>query len=156
MRGDAWKLFYAKGYDLVIPTNAGWTKDGRNVMGAGLAKEAKEVCENGAHIVDLAALYGGLCRTGSSRVYLEPLRLILVPSKPLLRDKPWLSWRQPSDGWTIKESLEWLVEHRDVFRECVGVPLLGAGNGRLDPVFVKGLIEASLGRYPKFIGIKGK
>lgn len=155
-RGDAWELFYAKGHDLVIPTNAGWTKDGRNVTGAGLAKQACEHIANRFNEFDLAALYGGLCRTGADRVYLKPLGLILVPSKPLRRDKPSLSWKRHADMGTVRQSLEWLVRYQGMFSKRVGVPLLGAGNGRLDPVMVKKVIELYLGPHSRFIGIEGK
>jgi len=31
---------------IVVPTNMGWRKDGRNVMGAGVAKQARDRCGN--------------------------------------------------------------------------------------------------------------
>ncbi len=149
--GDIWD--YEGNWDIVIPTNAGWRKDGRNIMGRGLARQAAK--ELAVQSVDLPLVYGKYCQLGQPRVYLVEHHLILVPTKPLIEDAPHLSWKQDADIRTVEDSLVWLFAHSNVFRKRVAVPLLGAGNGGLLVARVKNLMEAVLGNDTsgKFVGI---
>lgn len=151
VRTDLWQL-YADGATVVIPTNSGWTKMGMNVMGRGLACQAATIIEERFAGLSLPALYGGLCRTGQPRVYLRSLDLILVPTKPRV-GPPHLAWRGKAVWTTVEQSLEWLKTHAAVFDKPVAVPLLGAGNGGLDPEVVRVLIEDWLGKQSDVIGV---
>ena len=130
--------WYNMGRTIVVPTNAGWTKEGANVMGAGIAKEIANV------VPDLPAVYGKYCQSEETRVYLPEMRLILVPSKPLIPDTPWLSWKQNADPKTVRESLSWLQANAKKFPTPVYVPLIGAGNGKLTPEAVSSLMDTLL------------
>jgi hypothetical protein len=144
--GDIW-IYWKLGSAIVIPTNAGWKSDGTNVMGAGLAKQAA------AQFSDLTLRYGRNCKEKSPYQYYKDLRLILVPSKLLNEEKPYLSWQGDSDINVVKESLIWLNTNADSFEsDKVYVPLLGAGNGHLDDDVIKKIMKEHL-KHPKFFGV---
>jgi hypothetical protein len=115
----------------VIPTNIGWKKDGLNVMGRGLARQAAQ------RFPDLAREYGNTCRQmvevdGSDRFLATHEALILAPVKPLAAN-PALSWRQPASVDLIRWTAEELARLNVWYKWAVAVPLLGCGNGQLDP-----------------------
>lgn len=138
-----WKL----GSTIVVPTNAGWKKTGENVMGAGIALEMSKL------IPDLPLQYGVHCQNKTPRIHLVQHRIICVPSKPLNPKAPHLSWQQDADPKTVKESLEWLENNADTFPDLVYVPIIGAGNGRLDKELVKDLMTRTL-KNEKFVGVE--
>lgn len=130
--GDIWR-FHPHSW-VVIPTNLGWTKDGKNVMGAGLAKQAAQ------KFPDLPAWYGALVRTAATWerygwtrkvTYHTERRLVMFPVKPLIQDAPHFSWRQDADLTLIEGSAIHLAETapKDA---ATCVPLVGCGNGKLD------------------------
>jgi len=145
-KGDIW-IYHKLGKIIVIPTNGGWKSDMSNVMGRGLAKQASEKFTN------LPLRYGKDCVHLQSYQYYKDLRLILVPSKKLNEKHPYLSWQQESDKDTVTTSLEWLQQNVDSFEsDKVYVPILGAGNGKMQ----KGLVEELMDKIlidPKFIGV---
>lgn len=127
---------------IVIPTNYGWKDNGSNVMGRGLASQALE------RYPHVARAYGKHCREHYAKtedVFEVPifryLNLILAASKPLNVMSPWLSWKQKSHPDTIRSSLEQLKG----LLVPVAVPLLGAGNGGLDPKTIQELTVSILG-----------
>lgn len=130
--GDIWR-FHPHSW-VVIPTNLGWTKNGKNVMGAGLAKQAAQ------RFPDLPDWYGGIIRTAASLdppervmvLYDAAKRLALFPVKPLIPDAPHFSWRQDADLTLIEGSTINLAKTAPKnVPTCV--PLVGCGNGKLDP-----------------------
>ncbi|MCK9428789.1 MAG: hypothetical protein M0R17_02110 [Candidatus Omnitrophica bacterium] len=144
-QGNLW-VWHKLGSTIVIPTNEGWKHDGSNVMGAGLAKEAREV------YTELPKIYGRDCQLLTSRVYYPDYRLILVPSKPLNVKSPHLSWQGNANINTVTKSLKWLQDISESLPEKVYVPLIGAGNGQLDPELIKELMDKIL-ISEKFIGV---
>lgn len=144
--GDIW-IYHKLGNCIVIPTNAGWKQNGENVMGAGLALQASEKYPN------LPLVYGLACKNGKPYFYDEINRLFLVPTKPLIKDKPWLSWSQSAKEETIISSLTWLVDTATLLTfKKIYVPLLGAGNGGMNEYKVRDLMEKYL-KSEKFVGV---
>ncbi len=139
----SWKM----GKTIVIPTNAGWKHNGENVMGRGIAAQIAKL------IPDLPRIYGEHCKNLNPRVYLVEHRLIMLPSKPLIKAEPHMSWNQDADPNTVKESLIWLQEQEKQLPNEVYVPIIGAGNGNLDKSMIKGLMN-SIFTSDKFIGLE--
>ena len=137
---NLWNLHESGGW-VVIPTNLGWKRNGDNVMGRGLALQAK------AKFPNLPSEYGMFCRWRSEEVSRTGLlcidrgrKLILAPTKPLRVDSPWLSWQGKSSKALVVRSLEelkgWFANNR-----CnLGLPLLGTGNGCLNREEIRDLI----------------
>ena len=122
---------YHSNYWMVIPTNIGWTKDGRNVMGAGIAKVAKH------KFPGIDEYYGKKCRAGErSIVPFIRYRLIFFPTKRLNEAKPYLSWQNASDFNLIEACLFDLVHLVEDNQIDVAIPLVGTGNSKLDPNLV--------------------
>jgi hypothetical protein len=112
---------------IVVPTNVGWREDGRNVMGAGLAKFAS------ARYRMLPLDYGRWCQMHESDIYIDnDNKIICAPSKALVKSQPWASWRGKADRATIRNSFSqlkaWVEAHADA---VVKLPLFGAGCGGL-------------------------
>ena len=132
---------------IVIPTNAGWRADGSNVTGAGLAKQAAE------RFPDLPAWYGLVCRREQRLDRVPPPALhwprdaagpalVLVAVKPCDLTQPHLSWDQPARLELVERGLFGLQQMTETPR--VAVPLLGCGNGGLDPRVVLPLMRRLL------------
>lgn len=129
--GDLWS--YVQTHAIAVPTNIGWTKDGRNVMGRGVAKQAAE------RYPGLASWYGAYCRERSVEagvVSWSPVsdvaEIVLFPTKPLAAD-PALSWRGSASLWLVEHSawqLYRLCASGGIHRS-VALPLVGCGNGNL-------------------------
>jgi hypothetical protein len=143
--GNIW-IYYKLGSTIVIPTNEGWKHDGSNVMGAGLAKDAAQIFS------ELPKIYGRDCQLLTTRVYYKDYRLILIPSKPLNVKSPHLSWQGVANIATVAKSLRWLQDTKDNYPEKVYIPLIGTGNGGLDPDLIKELMDKVL-TSEKFIGV---
>ena len=136
--GDIWKHL-GEGRYVVIPTNLGWKKDGCNVMGAGLAKDATR------RYPTLAKWYGGVCEATADapQVIACPFApLIMFPVKPLNKLQPWMSWKQKADLKLIEQSARQLYEWPDPYP--IAVPLVGCGNGQLDMYEVRPILEKYL------------
>ena len=127
-RGDIWKV--ANDLDLiVVPTNIGWTRNGTNVMGRGVARQAAQQEDP-----MLPAWYGRECeRLGADTPVLARGRVILFPVKPLIEQTPWMSWAQPARLELIERSFDQLrYLKRPDKRSKILIPLVGCGNGSLD------------------------
>ena len=129
--GDIWDEKYdAPEFRRVVPTNIGWKHDGENVMGRGVARDAAR------RYPELARRYGGVCQANAGRLsflfWYE--NLILFPVKPLNLQQPHLSWRSAANLQLISESTR-LLAKQDVDKQIV-LPLVGCGNGGLDPSVV--------------------
>lgn len=157
---DIWS--FGDDYYKVVPTNLGWRKDGANVMGAGVAKQATE------RYPELAAKYGGICRAieaGCSPTVAGKVSdewkggliaryqdLILLPVKPLNEEKPWLSWQQEARLDLVTESVRELAIWDDagfLDRHTV-LPMVGCGNGKLPPTKVLPILFHFLGERENF------
>src|SRR3990172_6948668 len=126
---NIWSL--AKTHTIVIPVNMGWKADGRNVMGRGLAKQAAE------KYPELPVWWGGVCqqlRWFTPVVPYHAESLIMFPTKKL-SDPPSLTWRNKSDPELIICGLSQLRVWSYRFSR-VALPLVGSGNGGLDPEVV--------------------
>jgi hypothetical protein len=136
--GDIW-FWHKMGHSIVVPTNEGWKSDGTNIMGAGIAKQASEKFPN------LPLEYGRLCQKKCSHVILDNYHLVLVPTKPLVSAKPFLSWKQDADYKVVENSLYWIQEHiSDVKTPKLYVPILGAGCGKLEKREIENMMNKIL------------
>lgn len=120
---------------VVVPTNIGWTSDGKNVMGAGVARAAKERCPG------LDRTYGTMLMSMGGNAPVIPLAnhsLIMFPTKPLAALAPWASWKGDSSLTLVEKSLRQL---RDLgITDKVSLPMVGCGNGRLQSALVTRLM----------------
>lgn len=138
---NIWDL-HAKSYWVCIPVNIGWDKNDCNVMGRGLAREASH------RYPELDKWYGRLCRKFKDNVDIciyNPGKLLMVPTKPLNEEKPWLSWQSNSSLKLIARSLRQLVacaSQENLHK--IAVPYLGCGNGGLAPIVVFPLLNSIL------------
>lgn len=144
--GDLWD-FYPDHW-IVIPTNAGWRKDGSAVMGRGVAKQAADRWPN------LPKRYGSECRRCSGYPFVvayPPKKMILFPTKPLFKLMPELSWQQPASLELIERLLPSLM-YITSEAEKVFLPALGCGAGELTidqvyPILEKYLAPAKVDYY---------
>ena len=125
---DIWDAKPIDGF-IVVPTNIGWKKNGENIMGAGLAKEAAE------RYFELPKLYGKWCKEHSRNIYVnDKLRVICAPTKALNEEEPWLSWKNKSEPRLVllsymkilRLALGWLDGSEIKSIKC---PILGSGKG---------------------------
>ena len=156
--GDIWELV-EEGFHLVIPVNIGWTHKGANVMGRGLAKQAVDVYGHGVAEwlgKTQREVYEVFKESGNDpndpetiALFLfshEKHPLIFFPTKPLNTDAPNLSWQDDADIDIIRGGLAKFSHFlSEMGINKAAVPLLGAGNGGLDPGMIKELIEEVLG-----------
>lgn len=137
-RGDIWKLVAS--HLLVIPTNIGWKpRDGRNVMGKGLALQAA-----GKHPY-FPLWYGLECmkKRAETPVLLYPhAPLIAFPVKPLNEATPWLSWKSKADLGLIERSAKQLAEMKT--DHPVAVSMVGCGAGGLEMADVRPILDKYL------------
>ena len=149
-RRDVWD-WYRRGYNVVVNTNIGWGQEGRNNMGAGLARQAAQ------RFPDLNLKYGAYCRELVLRAspekikiplvaFYEQERLVMLPVKPFLDPhNPERSWDQLASLALIEKSVIALALGIKARRpgaggQCYVMTLPGAGNGGLSPVEVYKLV----------------
>lgn len=136
-RGNLWD--YEKTHYLVIPTNIGWTKDGKNVMGRGLALQAAK------RYPYLAKWYGLWCQERKERTPVLVYRegpLILFPVKPLDQAHPSFSWKKKADLGLIERSAKELAAVK--VDRPVAVSMVGCGNGGLEMSLVRPILDRHL------------
>lgn len=134
---------------IVIPTNLGYTKDNKNVMGRGLAL----VIKNKYQGIDL--WYGKKCKerhlNNDDRhlCLVSNLRLIFFATKSLNKEYPHLSWQQNSCLETIEQSCKELKEMLDTILQPrnIYMPYVGCGNGNLDKSLVVQILEKYFDNY---------
>ena len=147
-RGDIWSFHTLRW--IVIPTNAGWRRDGENVMGRGLARDAA------LRWPELPAWYGQVLQEDPDRAGVAryaPGHLLTFPTKPR-QVLPWTSWRYPATIEQITMSCDELgrsldSEWPDI--DAIALPLVGCGNGGLEPAVVRPVLEEFFGRDPRFV-----
>jgi len=131
IRGDLW-TFHEEDEWIVITTNGAVRKDGRAVMGRGIAFEAsKRFPKLSKHLGEL------LLREGNIVHVFNSLRLLTLPVK--------YHWSEKASMDLIYHSVEQLMERVDDKRlNQVYMVRPGCGNGKLDWSFVKPRIEPLL------------
>lgn len=142
IKGNLWIHYGVSLEKVVIPTNIGWKTNGKNVMGAGLAKVAAEVLDP-----DLPGWYGGFCKIHEENtpVVESPKGMILFPVKPLNKSAPHMSWKQPADLKLIERSTIELAELGKKLKDHrIFVPTVGCGNGGLEISDVRPILEKHL------------
>lgn len=146
--GDIFALSNFLRDEIVIPTNPGWTKAGRNVMGRGLALQARK------RFPGVDEWYGEFCMQHKGhppvcRERFSGLRgartLIFAPTKPFNEAQHWMSWQGKSDLTVIEQSLRELATYVPKLEGGkIWVPLLGCGNGGLQRDTVRELMDRYL------------
>jgi len=151
LRGDIWKLATPSDW-ICVTTNIGWRRDsGDGIMRAGIAGQAHArhpILESqwGRH----CQVYGDQTPIMAYEVRGTPRGLLLVPTVPLDRAQPWLSWKQGSSLKLVRRALDNLVslaQHPEQLLSPVApdmrilVPPLGQGCGRLSPDDVQPLFD---------------
>lgn len=136
-RGNLWNFLNVSDSKIVVPTNIGWDRFGKNVMGRGVAREAAELNP------DLPNWYGKHCQ--ELREYTGVLVtpdgiMILFPTKKLNPKAPHLSWKNLSTIDLIEKGLKELTE----IPGRIYLPALGCGNGGLRLSEVRPLMEKYL------------
>lgn len=127
--GDLWD-FYKDGYWVVIPTNGTVKRDGKAVMGAGLALDAARA------FPDLPKKLGALLNDNGNHVrIIVDYRLIIFPTKK--------HWMDNSTLGLIKQSASELKKllKTDLKDVKVCSPRVGCGLGKLSWDKVKPLLE---------------
>lgn len=116
--GDLWDL-HTQGFCIGVPTNGDYRRDGRAVMGAGVALAAAQLFPN------LPILLGAKLRaTGNHAYYWPEFRLVTLPTKE--------AWTRPSTlrriEQTAREAVH-LTDHHGL--TAIYCPRLGCGLGGL-------------------------
>lgn len=130
--GNIWD-FHSKGRWVVITTNGEIKKDGSNIMGRGIAKQAA------TKFPKLPYELGSKLAISGNKVYVfDAYKIITLPTKN--------SWREPSKLELIERSLKELVRWANTPRKHgkFYLPRAGTGNGKLDWKQVKPLFELYL------------
>ena len=134
-RGNIWS--YHPSHYIVIPTNVGWRKNGKNVMGRGLARQAAE------RYPELPRWYGRLCKGHGSIIGIFHNDLIMFPVKPLNESAPHLSWKSKASLKLIEASVEKLAFLKTNYMDDrpVAIPMVGCGNGGLEMSEVRPILD---------------
>lgn len=166
LEGNIWDLS-TPADTIVIPTNVGWkSSDGKNPMGKGLAFQASK------RFRFLPKLYGDFCKKYKNLTPILPIRvprwchiLLLVPTKELNEDKPYLSWHGNTSADALVTRLKQLQHFAQSFvitgetypyytpDRRILVPALGSGHGGLPKGLVETLLTSFL-THPSFIFVK--
>lgn len=144
--GDIWE-WHDRGIPIVVPTNIGYTRLGLNVMGRGVAGQAKK------RYPELAQFIGLRCMAAreTTPVIWWQKKIILFPTKPFNPERPWFSWHSKSDLALIERSAEQLSRFpRKYGLAEIALPLVGCGNGALLPGDVLPVLDKYLGG-PEFV-----
>ena len=144
---DIW-VEYQKGHYVCIATNGGWDKNGLNVMGAGMARQAADRfrnirkdygswLQNHPRMAESAHAITDVEIISDENLSRYCNRLIFVCTKPLQsRDLPHLSWNAPCKMETIRENcvqMEIAANSVSLQLHPIQTTLLGTGCGGLDP-----------------------
>ncbi len=153
---DLWKL-HDDGLLICITTNYGWRRDGSNVMGRGIAREAAD------RYPRLPYEYGKFCKSWRKKIpflnyipvyYSKKCNLLLFGTKELNPSAPHLSWKSESSIQQIQYSCATLIRWCQIvggFNSTPGkkvyLPRPGCSNGLLDWVDVRPVIAPILPDY---------
>lgn len=149
---------------ICIPTNLGWNNATENVMGAGLAKQAKKRYPKlpkhlgmKYHHVQMRFHVGVREKSINEDppiirfIMPDGVELAMLPSKKLVKP-PYLSWKQKSNIQLIAKGLHRfrsLVENDFFEHMFFAIPLIGAGNGGLSEELVKVTLRRIVGDLPE-------
>ena len=134
--GNLWDYFGKEGYICCIPTNGVVNKLGKNIMGAGLAKEANQRLSNSSFKLDEAV--GKLINKKGNHVVgvkIGDNKIIMFPTKD--------HFKNPSSISLICRSCRELKEKLPKGHQAV-LPRIGCGMGGLDWTMVKASIQSIL------------
>lgn len=130
IKGNIWD-FYKKDPEafICITTNGFVKNNGECVMGAGVAKEAKDKFKG------LATLLGSLIKKKGNNVFMLPgEKIFSYPTKH--------NWFEDSDLQLIEKSAKQLIKYINEYKiPRVYLPRPGCGNGKLKWKDVKPVIE---------------
>jgi hypothetical protein len=133
INGDIWDL-HAMGYWVVVPTNGNTDRDGRAVMGAGVALQAA------IKFPEIRMMLGNALAHDGNQVYVFPKqRVITFPTKN--------HWKNDSEYPLIHRSAQ---ELQRITKSWLGIkpficsPKLGCGLGNLDWNAVKEILDTYL------------
>lgn len=143
---------------LTVPTNVGWKKDGVNPQGAGIAKQLKENFKDQNYALE----YGLICHyyhkidqlKDKSMSYCHTSKdeqILFFATKPLNKEKPYLSWQQNSTMEQIKASMKEFKSFIDYQEEIILFSLVGSGNGGLDKNMIQEYLIKELKNYNNII-----
>jgi len=123
VQGDLWKTAHENSGWIVVPTNMLCRKDGKAVMGAGVAKDAAELYP------DLPVNLGEYLRSGAKPLLYIEHPIICLPTK--------VDWRDPSDLDLIENGCFELANFARVLHSLnnyspIYLPRLGCGLGGLN------------------------
>jgi hypothetical protein len=153
--GDIWERFGPYKNVVMVTTNLGWNRDGKAIMGAGIALDAAK------RFPDILDWYGSQCQLRAKnpemadRIQFAPYDVVrsqsilgFFPTKTLDRKNPHLSWKQDSSLDLIERTTIVLRERcLHYWRTCqVFMPWPGCGNGNLTKKQVKPILMKHLGK----------
>jgi hypothetical protein len=142
--GNIWDIVDEGGWDaLAITTNGYVAKNGRAVMGRGIAKEAAD------RFPELAGQLGTAIKNFGNIVHVfsgyAPYDLVSFPVKPVFGPHSEPGWQAKADPQLIYSSSKELVFFADRYGwKDVLLPRPGTGNGRLHWDVVKRIIQPIL------------
>lgn len=128
-KGNIWD-FHQKGWFVLITTNLIIKQNGRAVMGAGIAKQARDSFK------DLDLRYAKALRKKEPLYFEKANRLVLFPTKH--------NYKEDSDIELIIENLKKLAKYPMI---PIAMPKLGCANGNLNWEDVYPHIERELGHF---------
>jgi hypothetical protein len=140
--GNIWDLYPT--HVIVITTNLTLNSEGSNIMGKGLALQAKQRFKAlpkfyGSWLRGQTTLSGIITARAEEPLYAARFNVICFPTK--------YHWRQPSDLRLIEQNCNWLVnflwQNPD---NKVALTIIGTGAGRLSKTQVLPLLEKYFGR----------
>lgn len=138
--GNIWDFHHLNNY-VVIPTNLGWNKQKENIMGAGLALQAREI------FPELPVKYGKFLMENPVHhgvVLYKDYNIICFPTKKRNTEQPWLSWQQKSDLELIEKGCVNLAEITKNINKTIAIPMVGCGCGELHPNDVRKILDKYL------------
>jgi hypothetical protein len=127
--GNLWELADSGCDALVITTNGYVRRDGRAVMGKGIAKEAAD------RYLELPGMLGLALRKEGNHCFVfayQPYDIVTFPVKPTFGPNYEPGWRMRADITLIEKSARELVTFADRYDWTdVLAPRFGCGNGQL-------------------------
>lgn len=124
---DPWQL-HADGYWLLVPTNLSVRRDGRAVMGAGVAAQAAQRFQH------VPLVYGEALRRSVQRLVLPEQRLLLAPTRTSYDTTP--SMHLIAQAFTHLGL--WMLGHPGVL---TAVPVDNSGYGNLPATVLRSVLQ---------------
>jgi len=142
IKGNIWD-YHKKGHYIVIPTNGFVKSNGECVMGAGLAKQAREKYPN------FPMLLGTFIKSHGNVVHYINPHMLSFPVKH--------HWKQKADLPLIEQSTRNLAfVGAATTVDTVYLPKVGCGNGKLNWKDVEPILDKYLNQDDKFVVVDFK